>query len=247
MKALRCVGVFIALLLFMAPARAQEIVEIQVLDYAKKPAVVSAMKELSSAFDAVLADNKLTDVSDLRTKLKDGYYSSQFNPEYKNKNSGKEAPVASFIDALSDTSVALQYYYVEANQNPLGSKHKLDKGSDASAYSTAHAKYHPDLRAYLEEQGLYDIFLYRVDGQNVYTCFKELDFTRSINDASLAATNLTEVVKAVAASTDKGFTKLVDMKPYVYSYELPARFVAAGIYDGDTKIGVIVFQLPPGM
>jgi methyl-accepting chemotaxis protein len=247
MKWVKCWGMMLAVSLLTGTAGAQEIAEIQILDFSKKPAVVNAAKELGAAFDKVLADNSLTDVAEMRAKLKSGYYSTQFGVEYKNKNGGKEAPVAGYVDSLSDTAIALQYYYVETNANVLGSKHKLDKGADASAYSAAHAKYQPDLRAYLEEQGLYDIFLYRLDGQNIYTCFKELDFARSVNDPSLAATNLAEVVKAVAAASDKGFTILVDMKPYVYSYDLPARFVATGVYDGDVKIGVLVFQLPPGM
>ncbi len=228
-------------------ASAQEIAEIQIADFAKTPAVVNAMKELDTAFNTVLADNGLTDVTDQKNKLKAGYYTTQFGAEYKNKNSGKEAPVGSFVDSLGDTSVALQYYYVETNANPLGSKHKLDKADDKSAYSAAHGKYHPELRAYLDAQGFYDIFLYRLDGQNLYTVFKELDFTRSINDASLSSTSLANVVKKVAGATDKSFTILDDMMPYVYSYDLPARFVATGIYDGDKKIGVLVFQLPPGM
>lgn len=229
------------------PVGAQEVAEIQIMDFAKRPNVISAMKELDAALNTVLADNSLTGSAEQKEKLKAGYYTTQFGAEYKNKNSGKEAAVASFVDSLPDVGAVLQYYYVEVNSNPLGSKHKLDRADDKSAYSAAHAKYHPELRAYLEEQGLYDIFLYRLDGQNVYTCFKELDFIRKISEPVLADTGLAEVVKAVAASTDKNFTKLVDMKPYVFSYELPARFVATGVYEGDVKIGVLVFQLPPGM
>lgn len=232
---------------FTLPVFAEEIEEIQVKDFAKTPAVVSAMKELNAAFDKVLEENELTTVDDLKAKLKAGYYATQFGVEYTKKNSGKTLDTNALVDTLGNLGVALQYYYVETNSNILGEKHKLDKGADKSTYSTVHAKYHPEIRAFLEAQGLYDVFLYRLDGQNIYTCFKELDFSRSLNEASLATTNLADVVKAVAASTEKGFSKLVEMKPYVYSYDLPARFVATGVYDGDTKIGVLVFQLPPGM
>lgn len=227
--------------------QAASVEEIQIQSFATTPEVVSAMKELNSAFDKVLADNAITDVAALKTALKDGYYTKEFGEEYKKKNGGKAAPLDSSISALSDTGIALQSYYIQDNSNPLGSKHKLDKGADKSAYSAVHGKYHPGLRKYLEEQSLYDIFLYRLDGQNIYTCFKELDFARLVYDDNLKSTNLAEVVKAVADSKDKGFSILVDMKPYVYSYEVPARFVATGVYDGDTKIGVLVFQLPPGM
>ncbi len=243
---------FITMLAFLMAGNAglsmaMEAEEIQIQSYAKTPDVISAMKDFDAALDKVLTENGVTDASAMRTKLKDGYYTTQFGAEYKTKNGGKEAPIEVAIKTLSDTAIALQNYYIEDNANPLGSKHKLDQGADKSAYSVAHGKYHPGLRSFLEAQGHYDIFLFRLDGQNIYTVFKELDFIRGAFDETLKDTNLAEVVKAVADSTDPSFTILVDMKPYVYSYNAPARFVAAPIYDGDKKIGVLVFQLAPGM
>jgi hypothetical protein len=234
-------------------AHAQEVFEFLVQSFARNNEVINAVKEFDAAYNNVLTENGLVeaggaaDVSARRTKLKDDYYTEQFGAEYKNKNAGKEAPIAESISALSDISVVLQTYYIEENSNPLGSKHKLDKGGDKSTYSQIHEKYHPKLREFLEAQGLYDIFLYRLDGQNLYTCFKELDFTRFVYDPTLQPSSLAEVVKASAESNDKNFTKLTDMKPYIYSYELPAKFVSAPIYEGDKKIGVLVFQLPPGI
>ncbi len=167
---------------------AMEIEEIQIQSYAKTPEVISAMKDLDAALDKVLTENGVTDASAMRTKLKDGYYTTQFGAEYKTKNGGNEAPIELAINKLSDTAIVLQNYYIEDNANPLGSKHKLDQGADKSAYSVAHGKYHPGLRTFLEAQGHYDIFLFRLDGQNIYTVFKELDYIRGVYDDTLKDT-----------------------------------------------------------
>lgn len=251
-------GVLLAAVLMMAAAsyetvHAQEVSELLVQSFAKSKDVVNAMKEFDAAYGNVLTENGwvdaggVVDVSARRAELKDGYYIQQFGAEYKNKNAGREAPVADAVSALSDISVVLQAYYIQENPHPLGSKHRLDKGDDKSAYSRVHENYHPGMRRFLEAQGLYDIFLYRLDGQNLYTCFKELDFTRSAYDPTLISSSLAEVVKASADAGDKNFTKLAEMRPYLYSYQLPASFVSAPIFDGDQKIGVLVFQLPPGL
>jgi methyl-accepting chemotaxis protein len=57
-----------------------------------------------------------------------------------------------------DPAAVLQKRYIEDNPNPVGEKQKLDSARQDS-YDRAHAAYHPALRAHLEAQGYYDIFL----------------------------------------------------------------------------------------
>lgn len=38
--------------------------------------------------------------------------------------------------------------------------------------------------------------------------------------------------------------KLIDFEPYDPSYHAPASFIASAVYDGDEKMGVLVFQMP---
>lgn len=239
----------VALMLITTNAIAgQSIEEIQILDFAKRSDVVTAMKELKAGFTKVREQNGILDVTEIKKKLS-AYYSEQFAKEYANKNPGKSPDINSMLAKLDDDSIALQYYYIIENPSPLGSKHLQDaSANDKSSWTAHHKVLHPGLREYLERFGLYDIFL--VDSQTgdvVYTCFKELDFTTNLNDGMYAATGLGEVFRAVNASTEKDATMISDMRPYLPSYEAPARFVAAPIYDGDQKIGVAIFQLPTGM
>jgi methyl-accepting chemotaxis protein len=222
--------------------------EIQILDFAKRPDVIAAMKDLKADFTKVREQNGITDVTELKTKL-GGYYTEQFGKEYTNKNQGKSADTAAMLGQLDDDSIALQYYYVIENPNPLGSKHLLDaSANDKSTWTQHHKVFHPGAREYLTQFGLYDIFLVDPDtGDVVYTCFKELDFTTNLKDGLYAKTGLGDVFQAVNSSTEKDATKISDMSPYLPSYDLPARFVAAPVYDGEQKVGVVIFQLPTGM
>lgn len=221
--------------------------EIQIADFAKRPDVIAAVKEYKAAFTQVRTENGITDIAPFKTKLKT-YYTDLFAKEYANKNKGKAPDVDAMFNQLDDDSIALQYYYIIENPNPLGSKQLLNKSeNDKSTWSKAHEKYAPSFRDYLTQFGLYDIFL--VDpttGDVVYTCFKELDFTTNLNDGLYAKTDLGGVFQAVKAAA-KGSTNLSEMKPYLPSYDLPARFVSAAVYDGDTQVAVVIFQLPPGM
>ncbi len=241
-------GVLTGFMAVSVPVFAEQTVEeIQIADFAKRADLIAAAKEFKAAFTQVRSENGVTDVAPLKEKLKT-YYTDSFAKEYANKNKGKTPDVDAMFNHLDEDSIALQYYYVIENPNPLGSKHLLNKSeSDKSTWSKAHEKYAPAFRDYLNQFGLYDIFI--VDpatGDVVYTCFKELDFTTNLNDGLYAKTGLGDVFQAVKAAS-KGSTKLSDMAPYLPSYDVPARFVSSVVYDGDTQVAVVIFQLPTGM
>jgi hypothetical protein len=74
--------------------------------------------------------------------------------------------------------------------------------------------------------------------------FKEVDYATSLLTGPYKDTNFAEVFKAASEADDKDFTRLVDFAPYYPSYNAPASFIASPIFDGDKKIGVLVFQMP---
>ena len=109
---------------------------------------------------------------------------------------GRVPDVDRILTQLDDATVALQYSYIKANPNPLGSKDKLDKALDVSQYSLLHGLYHPIIRSYLEKFGYYDIFLVQPEtGKVVYTVFKELDYATSLIDGPYAHTGLGEAFR----------------------------------------------------
>ena len=192
-----------------------------------------------------IAGNQLTPekIETMRSELI-SYYTDQFGKEYENQNKGNKADLKSMYSSLDDESVALQYYYIQANENPLGEKDKLDAASDNSFYSKLHAKYHPAVRSFLHKFGYYDIFF--VDDQTgdiVYSVFKELDYTTSLLDGPYAKTNFAEVFRK-ARELKPGEFAFSDFQQYLPSYDAPASFIAAPIFEGTKRLGVLIFQMP---
>ena len=216
----------------------------QMLTLSKNEATIEAMKQFSVSFSRVREDNSVFSTSQMRESVLN-FYNREFAGEYANKNSGSNIDIQGLVNQLDDDSIALQYYYISNNRNPLGNKHQLQSASDLSTYSRVHAKYHPSIKAFLEEFGFYDIFL--VDhktGDIVYSVYKEVDYSTSLIDGPYSNTNFGQVFKEASAASDPDFVKLVDFEPYLPSYRAPASFIASPIFDGSQKVGVLVFQMP---
>ncbi len=137
----------------------------------------------------------------------------------------------------------LQYLFIADNPNPTGSKHLLDRPKSEIGYAAAHAEYHPMFRDFLQKYGFYDVFL--IDPQSgyiVYTVFKEVDFATSLRSGAFKNSNLAEVFRRVADGKNKG-SDIADFASYAPSYDAPASFIAAPIYDGEKLEGVLAFQV----
>ena len=218
----------------------------QIVTFSEDRMIVDAMKGFRDTFRKFRTENNISD-ADLKTQREAllTYYTGDFSNEYSKQNDGKSPHAEEFLRQLDDDSVALQYAYIKANSNPLGSKNLLDRASDQSGYSQLHAKVHPILRSYLEKFGYYDIFLVDPEtGDIVYTQFKELDYTTSLIDGPYAQTNFGECFRKANEADNRDAIILVDYKQYAPSYEAPASFIASPIFDGDKKVGIAMFQMP---
>ncbi len=200
---------------------------------------------IDAANDYIKAFSSETKIasSDEVGKLRN-YYEKEFAVEY-NKKSEKSVDAGKILDQLSDRERFFQYLYIADNENPLGSKHlKIDQGK-AGAYDTAHKTYHPILKEYLETFGLYDIFIVDIKtGHIVYTVFKELDFTTNLLSGPYSKTNLAMAVTKAMKIENKTDFIIEDFETYLPSYDAPASFIAAPIWDGDKKVAVLAFQMP---
>ena len=216
----------------------------QMLTFSENRMVVEAMRSFPECFDAY-ADQASVDsdtLAEYRTDLST-YYTEDFAGEYQSQNSGATIDAAQLLASLDDQSIALQHAYIKANPNPLGSKHELDSADTETDYGQLHAVVHPVIRSYLEKFGYYDIFLVHPEsGDIVYSVFKELDYTTSLKDGPYADTNFGEAFRR-ANELQAGEFTFVDFKQYTPSYEAAASFIGAPIYDGDKKLGVVLFQM----
>jgi len=217
----------------------------QVITLSENLMVVEATRGFKDSFQHYQGDAFITETSDLRTEL-ESYYSNEFSPEYQRRNAGGQSSSASqWLAQLDDESVVLQHRFITANPNPLGEKHKLTDTHDDTVYSQQHALFHPVIRSYLEKFGYYDIFLVDSEtGDIIYSVFKELDFTTSLKDGPFANTGIGEVFRKANQANSPDFIALSDFAPYPPSYQDPAAFIASPIFDGENKIGVLIFQMP---
>ncbi len=218
----------------------------QVLTLSESTMVVDAMRAFSSAATTFRRENNLSDdkIAVMSREL-GTYYTGQFAPEYQKQNDGAKAGAEKILGQLDKDAIALQYHYIQANQNALGEKHKLDAAKDGSEYSKIHAKYHPAIRTFLEKFGYYDIFLIEPEsGKIVYSVFKELDYATSLVDGPYANTNFAEAFNKARQLKSSGEFAFVDFKQYLPSYSAPASFIASPIFENGKSIGVLVFQLP---
>ncbi len=218
----------------------------QALSFSKNAMIVQAMSDFTYAFDSFRSENAISDddISGLRNELT-GYYQNDFSAEYRNQNNGQSPDVNTIVGQLDADTVALQYYFIKANPNPLGAKDQLIRAKDQSSYGQVHEQHHPIIRDFLKKFGYYDIFLVNpVTGKIVYSVFKELDFATSLKDGPYADTNFAEVFRKASAADSADTVFFTDFEQYFPSYKAPAGFVASPIFQGNQKIGVLIFQFP---
>lgn len=207
--------------------------------------IINAMKDFNKGYAQYTQQADSFSLTKARKSVS-GYYKDQFAVEFKKQNK-QSTKVDQLLRRLPPTTLALQQAYISDNQHALGSKDSLIRATDSTFYNQAHEKYHSEIRDFLNTFSYYDIFLVDIDSGNIiYSVFKELDFATSLIDGPYADTNFAQVFKKASSKLKKGETVLSDYKLYYPSYNAPASFIASPIYDGNKKIGVLIFQMPIG-
>ena len=217
----------------------------QLVTFSSDPTVVRAMRGFQDSFVRVPNENALDadKIATMRLELA-AYYQEKYAAEYREANDGRDIETDPLVAKLSDQAVVMQHYYIQQNENNPGSKDRLDKADEASAYGALHAATHPFIRDYLEEYEFYDIFLVEPEhGNIVYSVYKEVDYGTSLKDGPWADTNLARCYNQTVGAEFPSATTLVDYARYAPTYDGPAGFIGSPIYDGEEKLGVAIFQV----
>lgn len=139
----------------------------------------------------------------------------------------------------------LQKLYITDNPHPVGEKEMLDAAEDESDYSKAHARFHPWFRTFLKQRGYYDIFLFDLQGNLLYTVFKEADYATNMETGKYKDTDLANAFRAARDSQKLDQVSFFDFEPYAPSNGAPAAFISRAVLDASgAKAGVLVFQMP---
>jgi methyl-accepting chemotaxis protein len=145
-----------------------------------------------------------------------------------------------------DVTGRLRQLYIENNPHEAEVLHKLSDAGDGSLYSRMHGKHHPWFRNYLKRNGYYDIFLFDLKGNLLYTVYKEPDFATNMLNGEYQDSAIADAYRqAVSENAAPGDVFFYDFAPYAPSNGAPASFVATPVYNtSEEKIGVLAFQMP---
>jgi len=210
---------------------------------AKNEATKEAFIAFEKGFYSLEKDISL-DIEEVKTKLKSDFennYLAQVN--YDVPNSASKKSTQQYLPTNNNALIA-QYIFIADNQNKLGEKNKLVYNEKYdSHYMRAHNKYHQSFDAVLNGFALYDIFMVDLDGNLIYTDFKEKDYATNLKDGVYSDTGIARAYKG-ALGLNEGEIKFDDFAPYEPSYNSAASFIATPIFIDGVKKGVLIFQMP---
>ncbi|CAH0539610.1 methyl-accepting chemotaxis protein [Vibrio marisflavi] len=213
-------------------------IRLQLETLADDVAIQNAMAEFQQAFSSYSANVSASD----KRKLEE-YYTSQFGGTYEKANNGQSSNSMRRFQQLTDKAQTLQTRYIALNPNPLGEKHLLMSDTLNTPYDIIHKQYHPFIKHFLESFGYYDIFLVDLEGNIVYSVFKELDYATNLRSGPYQGSGISKAFLA-AENKSEGQFHLEDFAPYYPSYEAAASFIATPIFRQGKKVGVLIFQMP---
>jgi methyl-accepting chemotaxis protein len=214
----------------------------QVQVYANAKTIIEAMRGFKNAYPK-FKDEASHPTLPIKKALRD-YYLNGFGEEYRILNNNEAPNMTERLNQLDDNSISLQYHYIAANPNPLGTKEEFFAASDASSYTRLHSHYHPYLHDIQTRFNFEDLYLVDADtGHIVYSVLKELDFATSLKKGPYAKTGLAQLFYK-ANQSRYGDIVLVDFAPYLPFYDGQAAFIGAPIYaEGEQKLGILIFQI----
>ena len=154
-----------------------------------------------------------------------------------------EELVRTWEESGPNASEKLRRLYIDDNPKPVGARDELEDAGDGSPYSRAHRTYHSWLRGFLKNQGYYDVFLFDLQGDLIYTVFKEQDFGTNFLGGPYSGSGLGDVFRR-ARTLREGDVAFADFAAYEPSAGAPASFVGAPLMRDGERLGVLAFQLP---
>lgn len=213
----------------------------QVVTLSENLMIVNALDDFDQATTKLFTDVDNSKIP-VYEKAVRSYYNDEFAPRLA--EAGSDAYSEAKFMVSNRNAIILQYAYIANNKEAVGSKHEQFKSDLYVTYDRAHEKYHSSIKEYLEAFGYYDIFLVNNSGDIVYSVFKEIDFGTNLKNGPHKDSALARVYNAGRALEDQHDFAIVDFDFYDPSYQAPASFIASPIYDGNRKLGLLIFQMP---
>ncbi len=207
---------------------------------------VVADRDLSKAHHEAVASGAKLRVNQLVAYADDIRGDAVFLSEFaQNQNLVQKLDIALNITGAFGVGLPeIRTAYVDGSPHPVGQRHLLDQAQVGGAYSDEHSNIHPGLRAFLKARGYYDIFLVNLEGDVIYSVFKEADFATNLLDGPYADSGLAQAFNGTK-ELESGQYSFADFAPYAPSAGAPAAFVGTPVLDSSgNRIGALVLQVP---
>ncbi len=203
---------------------------------ASGPTAPVAIEEFSAALDELSA-TPASQTREQRQELLEAYAERYLLPL---SESGDAVQLG---DIVSDDPAAL---YLQAEyglpEAPVTDPMAVDDAADGSAWSGAHARFHPAYRNAVRQAGLLDLYL--VDATNervVYSAAKGADLGTSL---SVGPYSGSMVARAADAAMEGDDAVVTDLSYYRGVPNVPVGAAAAPVRDGDRLVGAVVLTYP---
>ncbi|KLN60558.1 hypothetical protein WH96_12740 [Kiloniella spongiae] len=168
---------------------------------------------------------------------------SNFSRGFQDEKRLHESPLKSLHGIYINDQTA-EAVNPKGNPEKLGEKHLYGGPKLEGVYHIEHQRFHPWFRDLLLTRDYYDIFLVDVEGNVVYSVYKELDYATNLINGKYNDTGLAEAFNAAMESKKSGSLSFIDFAPYSPSYGAPASFISTPVISKDGVQGVLIFQMP---
>jgi len=138
----------------------------------------------------------------------------------------------------------LQAAYITNNPNPVGAKDQYDQAPESVPYNFQHGQFHPYFRQIKDTDGYYDVFLFNLDGDLMYSVYKESDYATNFLNGPYSDSGLARAFLA-ARDGQAGQAYFADFTSYEPSAGAAAAFLSTPVIDNTgAAIGVVAVQVP---
>jgi hypothetical protein len=138
----------------------------------------------------------------------------------------------------------VQRAYLIRNPYPRDKRYMVADAKDGSEYSHVHARYHNALLRIANKFGYRDFYLIDNEtGRIVYSAFKKPDFGTSLVRGPYRDSALARAFQSCRETTDLEAVCIADFEAYEPSLGAPAAFMASPVDEGNTRVGVVAFEL----
>lgn len=207
----------------------------------ENPLVSESIQRLTTAFHNIENDPVIAK-GDYEAQLR-AFYVNDILPEITSYLTEGSATYGGY-GPKTQSGTYLQYKFLAENKNTWRKRDGLSDTNGPTAYEKLHAEYHNELKFIVDEFGYYDMFLIdHKTGDIIYGVRKEPDFATNIYEGPYRGSLLGNVVDKVKADPSQGAVYMSDVEFYVPSKNLPAFFVASGVYEDDDLKGILAIQL----